>query len=70
MEILSTASEFLELKGLSGEKCPYLDEDFCRISGTQQEMSIWTDKNCCYSNEWNKCSIYITQFYYDPNDNY
>jgi len=53
-----------------GERCPYLEKDLCRISGVEREMSGHIDKNCCYSNEWNKCSIYISQFYYDPNDNY
>jgi hypothetical protein len=53
-----------------GERCPYLEEDFCRISGIEREMAGYIDKTCCYSNKWNKCSIYISQFFYDPNDNY
>jgi hypothetical protein len=53
-----------------GERCPYLEEEFCRMSGIERGMEEFIDKKLCRSSEWNKCTVYISQFYYDPNDNY
>lgn len=69
MEQLFTDSR-LDTRKIFAEKCPYLEDGFCTISGIERETAGYIDKNSCYSNEWNKCSIYISQFFYDPNDNY
>lgn len=51
-------------------KCPFLEQGICRISGVKAEIAEYSDKNCCRTDEWNKCRVYTSQFYYDPNDGY
>ncbi|HKZ56705.1 MAG TPA: hypothetical protein VJ024_03280 [Thermodesulfovibrionales bacterium] len=60
----------LDTESIMGERCPYLEEEFCRMSGIEREMEEFIDKKLCRSSEWNKCTVYISQFYYDPNDSY
>lgn len=54
----------------SGEKCPFLDEGICRISGMKPENVGYSDDDLCRSNEWKKCSVYTLQFYYNPDESY
>jgi hypothetical protein len=60
----------LETEERLGEKCPYLEEDFCRMSGMKLEMAGYIDKKLCRSNKWSKCSLFTSQFYYDSGDGY
>jgi hypothetical protein len=60
----------LETEEVICEKCPYLEEHFCRMAGTELEMAGYIDKTLCRSNKWSKCSVFTSQFYYDSSDGY
>lgn len=42
--------------------CPKLS-NVCEIAGLEPEEIKCADKDCCMSNDWDDCKIYISQFF-------
>ena len=45
------------------QMCPELKEGICEIAGIEPEEVACADEDCCYSSEWDKCRVYISQFF-------
>ncbi|MCL4490624.1 MAG: hypothetical protein M1510_01785 [Nitrospirae bacterium] len=43
--------------------CPELKEWSCGIAGIEPEKIECIDECCCYGNGWDKCRVYIAQFF-------
>ncbi len=46
--------------------CPEFREGVCEIAGIEPAEIKCTSKDCCLSNDWEECSVYISQFFFDP----
>lgn len=47
--------------------CPELKEWACEIAGVEPEKIDCIDECCCYGNGWDKCRVYIAQFFVHEN---
>ena len=43
--------------------CPELKESLCMIVSIEPEKIACADEQCCNSNEWDRCRVYISQFF-------
>jgi hypothetical protein len=43
--------------------CPELKNGLCEIASIEPDRISCADKNCCKSNEWDRCRVYIAQFF-------
>ena len=48
--------------------CPEFNEKTCSIAGVESESLGCSDVYYCRSNEWEKCKVYISQFFLDPDE--
>lgn len=43
--------------------CPQLVEGSCKIAGVEPESVKCTDEIRCHGGEWDKCRVYVIQFF-------
>jgi hypothetical protein len=43
--------------------CPELKEGLCELASIEPERIACADKHYCNSNEWDRCKVYIAQFF-------
>ena len=48
--------------------CPEFREGICEIAGIEPDEIKCTSEDCCLSNNWVKCSVYISQFFLIPDE--
>jgi hypothetical protein len=46
--------------------CPEFSEGICEIAGIEPDEIKCTSEDCCLSNDWEECSVYISQFFLYP----
>jgi hypothetical protein len=46
--------------------CPELRKGVCEIAGIEPDEIKCTSEDCCLSNDWEECKVYISQFFFDP----
>jgi hypothetical protein len=46
--------------------CPEFREGICEIAGIEPDELKCTSEECCLSNDWEKCKVYISQFFLYP----
>ncbi len=46
--------------------CPEFKKGVCEIAGIEPDEIKCTSEDCCLSNDWEECKVYISQFFFDP----
>lgn len=50
--------------------CPELKEGICEIAGIEPDEIKCTSEDCCLSNDWEECKVYISQFFIHPDERF
>jgi len=45
------------------EMCPNFQKGICEVSGIEPERIQCADGKCCLGEEWEKCKVFIVQFF-------
>jgi hypothetical protein len=48
--------------------CPEFNEKTCGIAGVESESLECSEEYYCHSEEWEKCKVYISQFFLHPDE--
>lgn len=48
--------------------CPELKNGVCEIAGIEPDEIKCTSEDCCLSNDWEECKVYISQFFVHGGD--
>ncbi len=48
--------------------CPELKNGVCEIAGIEPDEIKCTSEDCCLSNDWEECKVYISQFFLAPDE--
>lgn len=43
--------------------CPEFRNGICEIAGIEPDEIKCTSEDCCLSDDWEKCKVYISQFF-------
>ncbi len=43
--------------------CPEFKHGICELAGIEPDEIKCTSEDCCLSNEWERCKVYISQFF-------
>jgi len=43
--------------------CSSFKQGICEVAGIEPEMIHCADKKCCLIGEWEKCKVFIAQFF-------
>jgi len=43
--------------------CPNFQKGICEVSGIEPERIQCADGKCCLGEEWEKCKVFIAQFF-------
>lgn len=74
MLTFSPANDFDEypLKNFKGgsRMCPYMKETICEMAGISPEHLECAKIENCNGDGWKGCNTYISQFFFDSNDEY
>jgi len=58
------------LESREGSMCPKLKGAICDMVGISPEKLECVKREDCLSASWTDCEIYISQFFFDRNDEY
>ncbi len=50
--------------------CPYMKETICEMVGISPRHLECAKLENCYGDGWTNCNTYISQFFFDSNDEY
>jgi hypothetical protein len=45
------------------EMCPSFNRPICEVAGIEPERIHCTDKDFCVRGEWERCNVFISQFF-------
>lgn len=48
--------------------CPEFKERVCEIAGIEPDKLKCTSEDCCLSDDWEYCKVYISQFFLAPDE--